>query len=123
MKAVTGRVVVARHKDYAFYRPSAVSIARVVVDFPVIAIQVGIYGIVMYFMCGLTITAGRFWIYMLFVYVTTIVITALYRMFAAVSPEIDTAVRFSGIALNLLAIYTGYVIPKTQLLSKYIWFG
>lgn len=44
-------------------------------------------------------------------------------MFAALSPSIDDAVRFSGIALNLLIIYTGYVIPKTQLLSDYIWFG
>jgi ATP-binding cassette subfamily G (WHITE) protein 2 (SNQ2) len=40
MKAVSGRVVVARHKEYAFYRPSAVSVARVVVDFPVILAQV-----------------------------------------------------------------------------------
>jgi ABC-type multidrug transport system ATPase subunit len=40
MKAVSGRAVVARHKDYAFYRPSAVSIARVVVDFPFLLIQV-----------------------------------------------------------------------------------
>lgn len=28
-------------------------------------------------------------------------LTALYRMFASLSPEIDTAVRFSGIAINL----------------------
>ena len=123
MKAVSGRAVVARHKDYAFYRPSAVSIARVVVDLPVIAVQVAIFGLIMYFMCSLDVEAGKFWIYMLFVYITTILLTALYRMFASVSPEIDTAVRFSGIALNLLVIYTGYVIPKTQLLSDYIWFG
>jgi ATP-binding cassette subfamily G (WHITE) protein 2 (SNQ2) len=44
-------------------------------------------------------------------------------MFAALSPTIDEAVRFSGIALNLLVIYTGYVIPKPQLVSQYIWFG
>jgi hypothetical protein len=44
-------------------------------------------------------------------------------MFAALSPTIDDAVRFSGIALNLLIIYTGYVIPKPQLLNQYIWFG
>ncbi|KAK3044672.1 hypothetical protein LTS18_000653, partial [Coniosporium uncinatum] len=50
-------------------------------------------------------------------------LTALYRMFAALSPTIDDAVRFSGIALNLLVIYTGYVIPKPQLISEYIWFG
>ena len=123
MKAVSGRAVVARHRDYAFYRPSAVSIARVVTDLPVIAIQVCIFGVIMYFMTNLVLDAGSFWIYLLFVYITTILLTALYRMFASLSPEIDTAVRFSGIALNLLVIYTGYVIPKTQLLSRYIWFG
>lgn len=123
MKAVSGRDVVARHRDYAFYRPSAVAIARVLQDLPVIAVQVCIFGLTMYFMTGLDVEAGKFWIYMLYVYVTTIMLTAMYRMFASLSPEIDTAVRFSGIALNLLVIFTGYVIPKTQLLSKYIWFG
>ncbi|KAK3711294.1 ATP-binding cassette transporter snq2 [Vermiconidia calcicola] len=123
MKAVTGRAVVARHREYAFYRPSAVVIARVITDFPVIFVQVVIFGVIMYFMCGLDIEVSKFWIYMVFVYIMTILLTALYRMFASLSPEIDTAVRFSGIALNLLVIYTGYVIPKTQLLSQYIWFG
>lgn len=123
MKAVSGRAVVARQKDYAFYRPSAVSVARVVLDFPVIFVQVVLFGVIMYFLAGLDVEASKFFIYLLFVYTTTICITALYRMFASLSPTIDDAVRFSGIALNLLIIYTGYVIPKTQLLSDYIWFG
>lgn len=123
MKAVTGRDVVARQNDYAFYRPSAVTLGRVVADFPIILVQVCIFGVIMYFMTGLDVVASKFWIYLLFVYVNTICVTSLYRMFASLSPEIDTAVRFSGIALNLLVIYTGYVIPKTQLLGDYIWFG
>ena len=40
MKAVSGRNVVKRHEDYAFYRPSAVAIARVVQDFPLLFAQV-----------------------------------------------------------------------------------
>ncbi|KAI8623457.1 ABC-2 type transporter-domain-containing protein [Xylariaceae sp. FL1651] len=123
MRAVSGRAVVARQKDYAFYRPSAVSLARVITDFPVIFVQVVLFGIIMYFLTNLDRDVSKFWIYLLFVYTTTMTVTALYRMFASISPEIDTAVRFSGIALNLLIIYTGYVIPRTQLLSKYIWFG
>ncbi|KAF2087829.1 ABC drug exporter AtrF [Saccharata proteae CBS 121410] len=123
MKAVSGRAVVARHKDYAFYRPSAVSVARVVADLPMLLVQVIPFTIILYFMCNLDVDVSKFFIYLLFVYTNTLCITALYRMFASVSPEIDTAVRFSGIALNLLVIYTGYVIPKTQLLSNYIWFG
>jgi ABC-type multidrug transport system ATPase subunit len=123
MKAVSGRAVVKRHEEYAFYRPSAVTIARVVMDLPVILVQVIIFGIIMYFMTNLTISASQFFIYMLFVYITTILLTSLYRMFASLSPEIDTAVRFSGIALNLMIIYTGYVLAKPQLLGEYIWFG
>ncbi|KAI0835702.1 ABC-2 type transporter-domain-containing protein [Hypoxylon sp. FL0890] len=122
-RAISGRSVVARHRDYAFYRPSAVSIARVIQDIPVIFVQVCIFGVTMYFMTNLDVDVSKFWIYMLFVYTTTIMITAMYRMFASLSPEINTAVRFSSLALNLLVIYTGYVLPKTQLLNEYIWFG
>lgn len=38
--AVGGRPIIARHKEYTFYRPSAVSLARVVTDMPALAIQV-----------------------------------------------------------------------------------
>ena len=123
MKAVSGRTVVNRHNDYAFYRPSAVSLARVLLDFPSIFVQTCLFGIPMYFMTGLDVDAGKFWIFMLFVFSMTLCITAMYRMFAALSPEIDSAIRFSGIALNILIIYTGYAISKTQLLGEYIWFG
>jgi len=123
MRALTGRTVIARQKEYAFYRPSAVVLARVLVDLPVLLPQVIVFVVVMYFMTGLIVDVSAFFIYMLFVYTTTICITALYRMFASLSPTIDDAVRFSGIALNLLIIYTGYVIPKPQLTGDYIWFG
>lgn len=123
MKAVSGRAVVKRHEDYAFYRPSAVVVARVVQDFPLLFAQVIPFCVIMYFMTELDVDVSKFFIYMLFVYTTTFCITSLYRMFAALSPSIDDAVRFSGLALNLLILYTGYVIPKPQLLSEYIWFG
>ena len=123
MKAVSGRAVVARHKEYAFYRPSAVTIARVVVDFPFLFIQVVPFVLVMYFLPGLDVDVSKFWIFFLFVYTMTIVLTALYRMFAAISPTIDDAIRFAGTALNILFIYVGYLIPKQQLLGDKIWFG
>jgi ATP-binding cassette subfamily G (WHITE) protein 2 (SNQ2) len=123
MKAVSGRNVVKRHEDYAFYRPSAVVIARVVQDLPLLLAQVIPFSIIMYFMTGLDVDVSKFFIYFLFIYTTTFCVTALYRMFASLSPTIDDAVRFAGLALNLLIIYTGYVIPKPQLLSEYIWFG
>ena len=121
--AVSGRVVIDRHRDYAFYRPSAVVLARVLADLPIIFAQVVPFTIIMYFLTSLDLNVSKFWIYILFVYITTIAITALYRMFAALSPTIDDAVRFAGIALNILVVFTGYAIPKPALLNSKIWFG
>ncbi|KAI9371483.1 ABC-2 type transporter-domain-containing protein [Aspergillus egyptiacus] len=123
MPAVSGRAIVKRHADYAFYRPSAVAIARVVVDFPAIFCMAVPFTIVVYFLAGLDATASKFWIYFLFVYTTTFCITSMYRMFAALSPSIDDAVRFAGIALNVLILFVGYVIPKQGLIDGSIWFG
>jgi ATP-binding cassette subfamily G (WHITE) protein 2 (SNQ2) len=44
MKAVSGRSIVRRHEDYAFYRPSAVTIARVVQDIPLCLAMVVPFG-------------------------------------------------------------------------------
>ena len=123
IKAVTGRTIIERHKDYAFYRPSAVCLARVLSDFPQILAMTIPFSIIMYFLGGLDVDVSKFWIYLLFVFVTTFNLTALYRMFAALSPTINDAVRFAGIGFNLLIIYTGYVIAKPQLLHQKIWFG
>jgi ABC-type multidrug transport system ATPase subunit len=123
MKAVSGRGIVARHKEYAFYRPSAVTLARALVDLPILVLQVVIFVILLYFMTGLDVDPGKFFIQLLFTYTTTFCVTSMYRMLASMSPSIDDAVRFSGMALNLLVIYTGYVISKPVLLSEKIWFG
>lgn len=122
MKAISGRVVIERHKQYAFYRPSAVIMARVLADFPLILFKVIPFSIIFYFLTGLYVSVAKFWIFLLFVYATTICITSMYRMFASLSPTINDAVRFAGIALNLLLVYTGYVIPKPILLHEKIWF-
>lgn len=44
--AVGGRMMVARHKEFTFYRPSAVSLARVLTDIPLLAIQTVPFSIV-----------------------------------------------------------------------------
>ncbi|KAL9634498.1 MAG: hypothetical protein Q9164_004047, partial [Protoblastenia rupestris] len=123
IKAVSGRTVIQRHKEYAFYRPSAVNLARVLVDFPQILAMVIPFAVIMYFLGDLDVDVSKFFIYTLFVYTMTLNITALYRMFAALSPTIDDAVRFAGTAFNLLIVFTGYVIVKPQLLNQKIWFG
>jgi ATP-binding cassette subfamily G (WHITE) protein 2 (SNQ2) len=47
MKAVSGRAIIARHESYAFYRPSAVVISRVLQDFPMLLLMVIPFSIIM----------------------------------------------------------------------------
>lgn len=75
-----------------------------------IFVQVVVFGIIMYFMTNLDVNVSKFFIFELFIFVTTICITALYRMFAALSPTIDDAVRFSGLGKQLL-------VPKMMALQ------
>jgi ABC-type multidrug transport system permease subunit len=96
MPAVSGRPVINRHTQYAFYRPSTVVIARVLLGLVLVLPMTILFGIVVYFLAQLDVDAGKFFIYLLFVYTATICLTALYRMFAALSPTIDDAVRFGG---------------------------
>lgn len=122
-KAVAGRDVINRHKEYAFYRPSAVSLGRVLADFPVLLLEVVLFGVILYFMTGLDLYADKFFIYLLFIYITTICLTALYRMFASVSSNMDDAIRFAGLGFNLLVLFTGYALSKPTLINHKIWFG
>lgn len=102
MKAVSGRTIVQRHKDYAFYRPSALAIARAIADAPVLLAETSLFSVVMYFMASFDVNAGKFWVYFLFVFTNTFCTTALYRLFASVSPTMDDAVRFSGVGFNIM---------------------
>ncbi|KAF7681464.1 abc drug exporter [Alternaria burnsii] len=123
MKAVSGRTITQRHKDYAFYRPSALSLARAISDAPVLLAETSLFSVAMYFLASFDVDPSKFWIYFLFVFVNTYCTTALYRLFASVSPTIDDAVRYSGVGFNIMIIFTGYIIPKRQLFANSPWFG
>lgn len=67
-------------------------------EFPVLLVQVIIFGLIMYFLTNLDVDVSEFFIFELFVYTTTVCTTALYRIFVALALTIDDAVRFAGIA-------------------------
>ncbi|CAD6885875.1 unnamed protein product [Tilletia laevis] len=114
-EAVAGRPMLARHKQFAFYRPSAVVLARVIVDIPLLLVQCFLSTIVMYFLAHLRIDAGAFWIFYVYVFLAAYNLTCLYRLFAVFSPTFNEAVRFSVLGLNILVIFLGYVLRRPQM--------
>lgn len=60
--------VLYKQAAYGFYRPGALGLANLLSDLPFSATRVLIFDIIIYFMCGLSRSAGGFFVYHLFQY-------------------------------------------------------
>lgn len=114
IEAVAGRVVIEKHKTFGFHRPSAVVVARALTDIPLLIVQCFLSSVVMYWIAGLRADAGAFFTFYLLTFLNTYNLTALYRMLSAFSPGFNEAIRFSVLALNVVIVFTGYVIHRPQ---------
>lgn len=119
-EAVAGRPMLARHKQFAFHRPSAVVIARALVDIPLLGFQCFLSTLIIWGLAGLRRTAGAFFIYLVYVFLGAYNFTALFRMVAAVSGGFNEAIRFSVLALNVIIVFIGYVVRRPQM-NWMIW--
>lgn len=72
IKMPMGRAITAKQNTFAFYRPSALVLGRTIADLPLLAVQVTILNIIVYWMAGMEADAGRFFLQLLFVYVSVI---------------------------------------------------
>lgn len=121
--AIQWRDILARQKRFAIVRPGAVGCARLVIDVFVIAIQVFLYSIVAYFMSGLKVEAGAFFMYMLFQVLCALSLTGLYRVLAEMSPSFEVAMRYCGVNLLIGIIFGGYMLPLDKLIKDVPWVG
>lgn len=72
-ESFAGRPVLIKHKHFAFFHPAAVCIAQIAADIPVLLFQISIFSVVLYFMVGLTLSAGAFFTYWVLLLATTMV--------------------------------------------------
>lgn len=62
-ESFAGRPVLLKHKEFALFHPAAFCIAQIAADIPVLLFQISLFSIVLYFMAGLTMSAGIFFTY------------------------------------------------------------
>lgn len=114
------RPIVEKHASYAFYRPATEAAAGIVLDLPVKFIQSTLFNVVLYFLSGLRRDAGAFFLFFLITYITTFVMSAIFRTLAAVTKTVAQAMMLAGVMVLALVIYTGFIIPVPQMV---VWFG
>ncbi|EMD67087.1 hypothetical protein COCSADRAFT_83327 [Bipolaris sorokiniana ND90Pr] len=117
----SGRPVLAKHKEFAFYHPAAFCLAQITADIPIIASQVTTFSLIVYFMVGLKQDAGAFFTYWVLLFSVSICMTALFRLIGSAFDKFDDASKISGFTVSALIMYSGYMIPKTAMHPWFVW--
>lgn len=121
--AFTGRPVLAKHKSFALHHPAAWVLSQIITDIPIILVQVSAFSLVAYFLGGLSMDAGVFFIFWFAILGTTFCMTALFRAVGAGFKTFDDAAKFSGVVVMAVLLYIGYMIPKTDMGNWFVWYA
>ncbi|KZF21113.1 hypothetical protein L228DRAFT_222166 [Xylona heveae TC161] len=119
--AFSSRPILMKHKSFSFYRPAAYAIAQVVVDVPLVAVQVFLFDIIVYFMSNLQRTASQFFISLMLLFILTMTMYSFFRSIGALCSSLDVATRITGVAIQALVVYTGYLIPPKSMHPWLSW--
>ncbi|KAG5926073.1 hypothetical protein E4U42_003685, partial [Claviceps africana] len=118
--AFEAKPILLKHKSFSFYRPAAYAIGQTVCDVPMVFVQVFLFNVIIYFMANLSRTASQFFICTLILWLVTMTTYAYFRALSAWCKSLDLATRFTGLSIQILIVYTGYIIPPD---SMHPWFG
>ncbi|KAK4622564.1 ABC multidrug transporter I [Fulvia fulva] len=113
-----GRTIVNKHRAYTFHRPSALWIAQILVDLAFSAVQILVFSIMVYFMCGLVYDAGAFFTFYLVIISGYLAITLFFRTVGCLCPDFDSAIKFAATIITLFVLTSGYLI---QYQSQQVW--
>ena len=115
------RPIVHRHHTAALYHPFIEALAFTIVDIPITFLCSAVFGIILYFLVGLQRSAGQFFVFLLFVFTLSIVMKAFFRAIAAGFKSVSSATSVAGITILVVAIYSGYTIPKPSMIGALRW--
>lgn len=112
------RPIIAKHKSYALYHPSADALGQLLADIPIKLAVLTCFNLILYFMTNLSRTASQFFIFYLFTFLTTMCMTSFFRMLASITKTVDQALTLAGIGVLALVIYTGKLRPRRTLHAR-----
>ncbi|KAI8960633.1 putative ABC multidrug transporter [Daldinia sp. FL1419] len=116
------RPIVEKHNAYAFYHPAAEAAASMICDLPFKLINSFMFNIPIYFMTNLRRTAGAFFTYWFFTFMTVLTMSMAFRMIGSLSRTLGQSMPPTSTIVVLAILCTGFVIPPSYLVPWLGWF-
>ncbi|KAG2054926.1 pleiotropic drug resistance ABC transporter [Suillus hirtellus] len=105
------RPIVLRHQKAALHYPFIQSLAHTIVDIPITLVIQLVFAVIVYFLVGLRRSAAQFFIFYLFIFLTSQTMKSLFRAIAASFKTRLSAIAVSGVFVLLISLSCGYTIP------------
>ena len=102
-----GRPIFSRHKRFGFYRPTAFCIANAITDIPITILQVTCFSLILYFMSGLQMDAGKFFTFWIIIIVNTLCCMQMFRAVGALCKKFGLASQITGFLSTVGFVYGG----------------
>lgn len=115
------RPIVEKHVKYALYRPSAEAISAFIVELPSKVVISIVFNLVVYLIPNLRRTPGHFFVFLLFSFTTTLVMSTMFRWIGAISRSMAQAMTPACIFMLILILYTGFSIPIGDMRPWFRW--
>ena len=88
---------------------------------PLVLVQVLIFDLVVYFMSDLARTPSQFFISLLILWIITMSMYSFFRAVGSLCASLDIATRITGVAIQALIVYTGYLVPPQKMHPWFKW--
>ncbi|ORY72886.1 pleiotropic drug resistance ABC transporter [Leucosporidium creatinivorum] len=118
---MTGRPIVWKHKTFALYRPSAVSLASVLADLPSHLLLNFLFHITVYMAMGLYPSPGAFFSYFVLATACYLAVSSVFRLIGSVCKNYDQCNRYAVLATTFFELLSGYLISLPDQHSYIRW--
>ena len=115
------RPIVEKQARYAMYHPYAEAVASMICDMPYKVGNSISFNIPLYFIAGLRPEASAYFIFWLFMLMSTMAMSMLFRVVAATSRSLSQALVPAGFLIIAMVIYTGFALPIRSMLGWSRW--
>ncbi|KAI2636813.1 ABC-2 type transporter-domain-containing protein [Xylaria nigripes] len=115
------RPIVEKHNRYALYHPAAEAFSSMLCDMPYKISNTIIFNTTLYFLTNLRREPGAFFFFLLFSFVTVMVMSMIFRTIASSSRSLSQALVPAALLILDLVVFTGFVIPVDYMIDWCRW--
>ncbi|KAL3690439.1 hypothetical protein R1sor_016748 [Riccia sorocarpa] len=117
----TERTVFYRERGAGMYSAIAYGIGQVLVEIPYALVQAVIYGPIVYFMLQLRLDAGKFFLFLYFLYFTVLFFTYYGMVAVGLTPNQQIASIVTTLLYVFLNLFSGFLIPYPRIPVYWKW--